>query len=205
MKIFKNSWSKKDWISGYIDRIFNKNIEASEKPSSTAWDIEMTLSSIQDQFSFLLDNADAYKYQPWVIGSSESTYLASKYFVEDNNTWSESVYRGMWLSIDQIRDIYKEGLLLSKTQDDEHDEICFSVQSPYYSSKSISWAAQSNPDQFSFVFQISIDLLKEHKIRFFGSWDKFVVAQDIPADIIKQCTVFVVDYKTQDLVRISPR
>jgi hypothetical protein len=137
------------------------------------------------------------------IDFTHATTLVEKYFNNKSN-WSECIYRGMWLSIESIRKIYEKGMLIQDTEDSDDAGICFTVEDSFYSQRTISRASQSEQDQLSFIFQIPTSLLKEHQIPGWWWWDKFTIYGDIPADIIQQCAVFVVDYKNQTLVKISP-
>lgn len=191
-------------LSKYIRGILSGEEYDKDTQESIIWDLHKNLSSPQDQFSFLDENSGDYQKNEQHIDYDEALFLAKKYFKNANTTWSECVYRGMWLSLDSIRKIYSEWLLLSKTEDEEHEDLCFTDQNAYFSGKSIQRATQANPDQLSFVFQIPIALLQEYNLEFYGWWDKFVVTQDIPVDIIKQCSVFVINYTTKDLILIKP-
>jgi len=173
------------------------------KLPQTKTDIIQALNNKQDVFSFLYDDFDNYKKDNWeAMTYSDTLDLAKKYFEQDESLHTGYIYRGMWLSIDSLRKIYNEGMHVNKCDDEDNDSICFTGQDKLYSSKTIERAVQEEQNQISVIFEVPLKLLRDYHIRFGWSWDKFAVDWDIPVDIIQKIKIFVVDYKTKDLIII---
>lgn len=173
---------------------------------STQQDLHTNISWVQDQFTFLYNNfADYRRDKNPPVNFTHATQLAQKYFVDTQQWQKDCVYRGMGLSIDAARNIYKSGMLLRDVADQDDPELCFTSSDPFFSQRTIQRAVQENPDHLSFIFEIPIHLLKKYGIKSWWWGDKFIVSGDIPPEIVQQCRVFVVDYKNDDLIPILPQ
>lgn len=162
---------------------------------------------IQDQFSPLYANFDDYRILDRCIDSDTALVITWK-TLQPLQPLSY-IYRWMWLSIPDIREICNKGMLKDKVNSDDYDEedgedekvICFTDRA--YAYNTIQRAAQWEDPQLSFIFEVPVHLLQNYSISINWSGDVMRIAKDIPFEIIQESNIYVVNYKNKTLEKIS--
>ncbi|MCX6825532.1 MAG: hypothetical protein NTY80_04925 [candidate division SR1 bacterium] len=108
-------------------------------------------------------------------------------------------YRGIAISLETLKKIiFKEGLKINKTE----DEKTYFTSTEYYNKAVIGHAGEGG-ENLSIIFQIPASLFKRYGIDVYGVGDNVHVDQDIPAKLIRETNIFLINYESGTLTEIK--